>query len=303
MILKTRAESLELNILKSLNNRIILSEKDRQYYLNLKKGYEGELLFDTILEMLEGNYLILNDLLLKTNNNTYQIDSLLIMSDTIFVFEVKNYEGDFIYETTSDKIYTKTKIEIVNPLIQLKRTETLLHQLLQSFGFTIKIDTSVIFVNPEFTLYQAPMELPFIFPTQINRFIKKLNAKHSKITEKHQLIADKLLSLHMRESQNSKLPKFEYEQLKKGITCEACGSFLVSDMGRSCVCKECGHIEEVSSAVIRSIKEFQLLFPNLKITTNIIYDWCQVIKYKKKIYRILERNLKMIGTNRWVVYE
>ncbi len=202
-------------------------------------------MFDTKLESLQNNYLILNDLNLKSNNTTFQIDSLLIMSDTIFLFEVKNYEGDFYYE--ENKFYTKSNIEIVNPLNQLNRAETLLRQLLQVHGFSIPITSSVVFINPEFTLYQAPKDIPFIFPTQINRLLKQLNAKFSKITEKHQLIADKLLSLHVPESEYSKIPTYNYDQLKKGITCYVCDSFSVTVEGRSCVCMNCGYIEEVSS--------------------------------------------------------
>lgn len=278
-----------------------LPEKEKQYFSNLYKGYEGELLFDSYIEKLQSNCLVLNDLLLKSNNTTFQIDTLLIMSDMIYIFEVKNYEGDFYFE--KDKLYTKSKVEIVSPLIQLSRTESLFRQLLNHLGFTIPVQAFVVFVNPEFTLYQAPMDSAFIFPTQINRFLKQLNAKYSKITEKHMLIAEKLLSLHMSESPFNKLPVFEFEQLKKGITCATCNSFDVTIEGRKLICKNCGHPEAITSSVIRCVKELRMLFPEIQITTNLVQEWCRIVESKKLLRNILNNHFKRNGKYSRVYFE
>ncbi len=157
MIHKPRTESEGYFILKSLNNRMNLSDRDKEYYFNLKKGYEGELLFDSLTEKLECDCLILNDLLLKVNNTVFQIDSLIIVEEALYCFEVKNYEGDYYYE--KERFYNrKSNSEISNPLNQINRSEFLLRQLLQNLGFKIPIHSSVVFINPEFTLYQAPSE-------------------------------------------------------------------------------------------------------------------------------------------------
>ncbi len=42
MIYKPRTKSDELLILEILNKRTDLSSKDKQYFTNQKKGYEGE---------------------------------------------------------------------------------------------------------------------------------------------------------------------------------------------------------------------------------------------------------------------
>ncbi|RKJ31516.1 NERD domain-containing protein, partial [Butyricicoccus sp. 1XD8-22] len=116
MHFKARAKSEELLILDSLSKRMNLSDQDKLYYLNLTKGYEGELIFDSLTEDLAEEYLILNDLLLSFNKTTFQIDSLMIGLNKAYFYEVKNYEGDFYYE--SEKIYKKPKTEITNPLNQ-----------------------------------------------------------------------------------------------------------------------------------------------------------------------------------------
>ncbi|MFT8321605.1 MAG: NERD domain-containing protein, partial [Bacillus sp. (in: firmicutes)] len=65
MLFKPRMESTELLLLKCLNKRMNLSVKDKQRYYNLKKGYEGEVMFDLLTEKLACDCMILNDLLLK----------------------------------------------------------------------------------------------------------------------------------------------------------------------------------------------------------------------------------------------
>ncbi|MFE8701986.1 nuclease-related domain-containing protein [Cytobacillus sp. FJAT-54145] len=302
MVYKPRTKSSELLMLSSLNTRMKLTETDKQHYLNLRRGYDGEKLFDSLIENLRSDCLIVNDLLLKLNNTLFQIDSLIIFQETIFVFEVKNFEGDFYY--SSDRIYTYSKKqEISNPLNQLNRTDSLLRQLLQQIGYNATIQSSVIFINPEFTLYQAPLDKPFIFPTQVNKFIHKLNKISSSLNETHKNLVEKLLSLHIKESPYTLLPSYNYDLMEKGITCVCCSSFSVSIKGKKVICEDCNHGELITDAVLRNINEFKLLFPDIKITTTIIHDWCKIIKTKKRIQRILEKNFKMVGVHQWAYYE
>ena len=100
---------------------------------------------------------------------------------------------------------------------------------------------------------------------------------------KHKMIADKLISLHIEESPFKQLPSYDYDQLRKGITCLKCNSFYTFINGSNSVCNECGHEELLASAVMRSVREFKLLFPDRKVTTKGIYEWCKVVQSKKRI--------------------
>ncbi len=196
MAYKRRTKSTELIILGFLNTRMTLPEKDMQHYFSLKKGYEGEVLFDSLTEKLQFECYILNDLLFKVNNTMFQIDSLII-SETIYVYEVKNFEGNYFYDAVKDRLYKRPKKEYNNPLHQLNRGESLFRQLLQNIGYNFPIEAQVVFINPEFTLYQAPLDRPFIFPTQVNSYLKKFDSTPSRLSGKHKLLADKLISLHI----------------------------------------------------------------------------------------------------------
>jgi hypothetical protein len=301
LLLKPRPVPSDLIILRSLNTRMSLTEEEKKYYLNREKGFEGEMMFDKLTGNLQSNCFILNDLLFEFNNTEFQIDSTLIFQETIKLFEVKNYEGDYYYE--SDKFYTNSGKLINNPLDQLKRCESLLQQLLQSFGNKITVEAYLVFINPEFTLYQSPRDQPIIFPTQVHRSIEKLNVQQSKLSGRHSKFADQLVAAHKTKSRNTHLPHYEYAQLKKGITCAKCHSFLISVGERKIVCGDCGAEEDVESAVMRTVKEWILLFPERKITTNGVQEWCRVIECKKRINRILKRNFKIMGHGYSSYYE
>jgi hypothetical protein len=191
---KARSESLILKVLRILNKRMKLSEDDHWYYLNQEKGFRGEIQFDRLTEKLKRDCYILNDLQLESSTSSFQLDSTLIFQETCSLFDVKNYEGEYIY----DAEYFKTigGRDIQNPLDQLKRSKLLLNNLFQSLGSKLTIEAYVIFINPQFTLYQTPPDLPIILPTQLDAFIRKLDQKPSRLNQSHKNLADKLISLH-----------------------------------------------------------------------------------------------------------
>lgn len=301
MALKARSVPLKLLILRSLNPRMILKAEEKQHYFNLEKGYLGEIMFDQLTEKLQSDVYVLNDVCLEFNQSTFQIDTLIITQETLYPFEVKYYEGDFFYE--SDSFKTLSNKEIKNPLDQLKRCTSLFRQLLQSIGVHLPIEGSVIFNHPNFTLYQAPLNAPIIYPTQLNCFINKFNQTPSKLNARHKKLADQLISMHQNVSPLIKLPSYKYEQLRKGIICSVCYSFMISAGDKKVVCKKCGCEEDVKSAVLRSVEEVKLLFPGKKVTTNIVYEWCKVIHSKKKIRRLLSENYRRMGVGKYTYFE
>ena len=300
-LLKSRTVPHELRVLRSLNARMELSTEETKYYLHQEKGYQGEVIFDQLTEKLENDLFVINDLLLEVNNTTFQIDTLIIAQKTIYPIEIKNHEGDYFYEPGVFR--TVSKNEIRNPLDQLKRTSSLLRQLLQTLRVQLPIEGYVTFVNPKFFLYQAPLNEPIIFPTQLDRFLKKLDQTPSKLNATHKKLADQLISLHIKEPRITHLPTYTYGRLKKGMLCSFCHCFMEADGQNKVVCPACGHEEDNVSAVLRSINELKLLFPNKKITTNSVFEWCGIIGSKRQIRRILKENYQLTGFGKWSYYE
>ncbi|MHC0037328.1 nuclease-related domain-containing protein [Pseudoneobacillus sp. C159] len=293
MIIKPRFESLELIIYRILNQRLRLTPEQKNYYHNLEKGFDGEKNFDLFLEQnLKMDCHILNDLLLESNNNHFQIDSALHSGETIHVFDVKNSEGDYFVDGDIWRAYP-SKIEVKNPFLQLNRCESLLRRLLQDHGLNYKLKAYIVFINPQFALFQAPLNFPYILPSQLWRFVNKLNNSGTVIRPHNVHLSEKLMSLNIKESPYSKLPKYDYAQLKKLILCPKCHS-VMCEISNKLMC-QCGSVETVVSGVLRSVNELILLFPNMKITTKLIYEWCGVIQSTKTIQKILDRNFEKKG--------
>ncbi|MCF6138337.1 nuclease-related domain-containing protein [Pseudalkalibacillus berkeleyi] len=302
MILKYRNESNELKIMRSLHVRMNLFEQDEMYYHSLEKGYAGEVVFDEIVQPLEEGRIFINDLILEHNNTMFQTDSLIITTPKIHLFEVKNFEGDFYIE--KDIWYSmSSEKQIKNPIHQLHRNEVLLRGILTSLGNKTPIECHLIFVNPEFQLYQAPRNLPIIFPSQIKKFMNKLEREQSHITNKHTALAKKLLSHHIVNPPPFRLPDYKYEQLEKGIFCLRCHTMYDYFKGTHLHCKVCGIVEPYQTAVIRTVDEYRLLFPLEKVTTNRIQEWCKVVKSKKAMRNILVNNYTLVGHGKSSYYQ
>lgn len=213
------------------------------------------------------------DFLFASNGTEFQIDSISIDDQSVTIFEVKHYSGDFIYE--NDQWYlASNKQEIRNPLIQLKRSEFLLRHLLRDTYPNLTIKAYLVFVHEEFMLYQAPLGIPAIFPNQLNRFLNSISSPKKHISKHVSNVANHLSTLHISESAYAKKPKYTYETIRKGIPCTStCRSFLEKHAQTLLCCPTCGITVKNDDALFAIIKEFHFLFPERHITTGAIHDW------------------------------
>jgi hypothetical protein len=302
MLFKSRTEPKILIKLRILNARMKLSEDVQLKYFNLEKGYQGEIEFDSLTEQLPGNGHIINDLLFRNKNSEEcQIDTSIIFYETVTIFDVKNFEGEFIY--SDENLHKVSGKDYKNPIGQLYRAKTLFQQQLDLLGCKLKVEAYVIFINPQFTLFNVPQGLPIILPTQIPSFMKKLTNKPARLNSQHRKLAESLVSLHQTDSLVSPpLPTFSFGGLSKGLSCVKCFCLSVGVDGRKVVCGPCGFEESVESAVVRSVLEIRLLFPEVKITSNLVFEWCGGLVSSRKICAILVKHFKMHGVSRWTYF-
>jgi hypothetical protein len=263
MFFKTRSESDELLALRSLDKRMRLSKKHKQHYLNLEKGYEGEVKFDGMAEKRLEDKFVLNDLLLEVHNSYSQIDTLSISDGVIHLLNIKNYEGDYYFQ--EDNLFrVSNEKEYKNPLLQLQRSATILRQILQDLREDYIVKPYVVFVNPQFTLYQAPLNQPIIYPAQLNRFLNTLENTPSSLSDKNRILAEKFVAMHKTKNPFTQLPEYEYETLSKGVFCKNCMSFVILKTRSGLVCEKCSEKESLEKAILRSVQEFKLLFPDIQ---------------------------------------
>ncbi|MGD6966118.1 nuclease-related domain-containing protein [Rossellomorea vietnamensis] len=230
MIIKKRVEPAEVKLLSSLNARTSLAESEQRKLNAARKGYHGELIFDEWTTPLISKMVFLNDLLLDHHGSTFQFDSCALSSKTIFNFEVKNFEGD--YRVKNGNWISPAGEEKKDPLLQLKRTESLIRQYTQQLGFQCRVESYLIFINSEFYLYNPPDTQSIIFAPQLNRFMRKLQSRSLKETKGDLKIAENLKSLHIEQSPYARLPEYSFDGIQKGILCPHCHIFYKADLGK-----------------------------------------------------------------------
>ncbi|MBU9713885.1 NERD domain-containing protein [Bacillus tamaricis] len=209
-------------------------------------------------------------------------------------------EGEYYIES-GEWYSSNSNKSINNPLIQLERNKSMIQQVFNHYRINLPIKAYTIFPNPNFTLFQSSRDLPIILPTQIIPFINQMNKITSLISKDHMQIAERLLSLTVDKSRYLRVPEYDYPMLKKGIICEKCEQEMMSPVARHLVCPSCGHIESIVNGVMRNVRELKMLFPEMKITSAIVLDWCGLDSVKC-IRRILMMNYEKIGRTSGTFY-
>ena len=255
-----------------MHTRTHLGKADYYRFNNRKKGFGGEGGLDVHTEPLSENCIVLNDLQLEVRESPFQIDALLIFSDIIKLYEIKNYEG--LHQWGEGAFIKSSGFLLENPSMQLQRTKVRLEFLLSEMGLQRRVEAYVIFVNPEFTLVGAPNVTSYILPSQIPEHFRNM-PKKTGITAEQYRLADSLVALH-DPNYSFKIPEYHYENMKKGVPCTACGTLKDTFRGRHQICDECGKKININEAIRTGISDFRILFPDDKITTSRITDWCGI---------------------------
>jgi hypothetical protein len=139
------------------------------------KGFVGE---KTIIGMLsflpKEKYMVLNNVMLKTQNGTTQIDHVVVSLYGVFVIETKNYKG-WIYGKESDEYWTQNiygkKNKFKNPIHQNYGHVKAIENLLGDFN-GVNIVPVVAFSNScDLKINVSPGKVVHFI--QINKLIKQ----------------------------------------------------------------------------------------------------------------------------------
>jgi len=301
LLYKKRGKSVTYRVLECLNVRMELENSERIKYKKQVKGFDGELQFDLHMDQAAEKGILVNDLVLNHNNSIFQIDSLLILGDIIYLYEVKNYAGSYSYKKES--FLSESNYEIVNPISQLNRSKILLSNLLKKYGFNYNLKGYVVFMNPSFELFYMPPDLPFILYGQLSSHIQWLKNQPYKSGNEPIKLAKKLKELHIVNYRPDNLPEYDFDDLKKGSYCLICLSYSFTSSRKNRFCNDCGYKEKTVDTIKRSIDEFHIIFPEEKLTTQKIYHWCGRDFQRPRIRKVLKKYYKAIGNTSSTYFE
>lgn len=301
MILKERTKSITHLILESLNARMTLSAHEKNQYEKQIKGFEGEQLFDECMMTNQPDGLIIQDLLLSTRDTFYQIDALLITDNRIYLYEIKNYSGCYNFKERT--IYSTSGHALQDPVAQAERKRSYLFNLLMNMGHQIEVIPLVIYINPDFYIYDFPMNKSVIFAGQLASHFKTVTGEISKPTTLSTALAEKLIRLHNDLYRPQNMPNYKLDQLQQGIVCPNCFSFKHTISRQTRTCTHCGFKEPIAEAIYRSIKEYQRLFPDVPIKKQSIVEWCGNDLSKSRVQEVLKTQFCRKKNGRGSYYE
>lgn len=291
-----------LAVLEHLNSRKSLPEIEAVNYERYSQGYIGEdKIRRMLLEHLDVKPLALFDFRFMANNDECQIDCLLLFQNECVLIEVKNYSGEYVYRDSEIFFNRSMKRLYSQPFQQVARAKVLLGDLFRTLGIRMNISEKIVFINEKFYLYEAPGNLPVVYYATLERFLRELNDKRCDLGDYHFKIAEKLKSMQLKNSVYERIHEYEYDTIQKGIPCVNCSNWMtkLSDKSRKhLVCSSCGKLETTDDAILRMVREYNLLFKDRKITSLAIYDWTNKIISQKAIRNILIKHLNPVGTTK-----
>ena len=218
------------------------------------KGKEGENIVHNILMQLPDEYVILDDVVLRTNRGTTQIDHVVVSRYGVFAIETKNYQGviygddkrkewtqmiitDVTYAKKWWKTYTYvTKNHFYNPVKQSLAHSIAIKNLLSEWS-ALKVVPIVVFTGNAI-LKDVTSSYHVVY--DINLLETVLCFKTIYLTDNDvQRVVDILLRNNVREFVDNRShvnniyasKAEEYNKVAQGI-CPKCGGNLVMRTGK-----------------------------------------------------------------------
>ncbi|CAD2073220.1 nuclease-related domain-containing protein [Phocicoccus pinnipedialis] len=294
-----------MNKLEILKKRMPLNATESRLLLVRNLGIEGEAFISRILsEKLNVQPLVLEDFLFEIDGSECQIDFLLIFEYECLIIEVKHYDGDYIY---GDEFITKlnTKKSYPNPTLQLVRATDRLAKLFVKENIRMKIITSLLYTHPGFYLYHAPVDSRVVFLPQIKKFMETLNKKPCGIQERHERVFERLKSLRLESSSYERKITYDFDELKKCVTCAKCdGEMVRKNAGdrKYVYCTLCDTQENFQEAMLRNSAELEYLFPEKRLTLSLVLEWVGDCISRQFLRNILATRYKLVRSGRTTHY-
>lgn len=245
----------------------------------LAGGHAGEVEFDHILEegFSDMDFIHMKDFCFKTGRNgsltkvqssvdqEIQIDNIIIAADRMITFEVKNYNFDLVYGE-GQWTYTNGR-KFGDPLLQVGRQKVALQEFLDKAGFSVSLFSTVVFINPEQTIFNLPDRPEIIVRSNMMKKLRKVIYPNR---NDHSNLVGRLEAGRLFESQYQGDVGVLFEDLKAGVFCRDCGERAARHNQQRFRCPSCDSTWTLLEVIKRLIYEIKTLNRTWEITPTII---------------------------------
>ena len=203
------------------------------------RGYMGEFWVKLELKKLpKSEYIILNNIVIKTKENTHQIDHIVLSKFGIFVIEMKNYYGLITgseYSNNWIQYLGKNKYYFYNPIRQNYGHIKALEEVL---GLDANIFISIICISNQARLsVQARNVVNIDYLNDLIKEYKKVVVKEDLMRIKERLEKSNIRNIKIRRHHTKEIKKYISNEQKKinNMICPKCNGKLVERSGK-CKC-------------------------------------------------------------------
>lgn len=260
---------------------------------NQVKGQLGEGEFhEWVKEYMSEDLLILKNKWLTTGGGKIEIDHLIMMPTLWIVTEVKNYEGEFSYYDSNSYL---DEFELDNNIFtRAESVHKVVSAIAERFSYPPKVVTNLVFINEHChvsTDYNGPVKV--LMRSQLRKALWNYYemAGELRYYKDPNSVISHINSFEFEPSFSLPSDKnLHWDKLIKGIHCPNpdCYSFnlLVGHKGFTCSC--CGHYENKSSAALRTIKDYCVLFRKDTFTVDELIEFMGESVSQSLINRVIQ---------------
>lgn len=284
MFITERHRPAELLHMEAMFTRSKLDDKHHNQLENLRRGYEGECIYDSIFnEVGHDNLYIYRDVYLSIEDSTTQYDSLIVTEEGVVVNEIKNFSGTY---TVSDDCWAKGNFVLPDdPFAQLRRAIGKMRRLSLSSDLQFNVSGKLIFPNEECTLIIVDESLKqnIIIRSNLRRYLARFKNSFSGN------FALKICEVIKRNIVDNPYFKsaVDFDDVRHGLYCGECGGFEMSVERFHFRCLSCNSFETKETHFIRARSDYKYLFGKLPMTTQRMMQFTGGYFSKRSVQRFL----------------
>lgn len=279
-----------------------LSSKIRRDISLAEIGEQGE---NKVVEILKefGNkdWIYLENVWLDKSGR-YETDIIVITNAAIYVFEVKNYEGIFVFDNGDCKINNYDLAD--NCIAQTNRAYKKMHSICDEAFIETKIHGALIFIGEYNTVeIKSPIgNIEVIKRSDLKSYIYEMIEEERNFHER-QVDIDTLMQQLNRYSISNPfifqpLSEAEFSDIRTGICCARCHNFDLDINRNDYIMCMCGLAEPREEAIIRTICDYGVLTFDKNFEAPKLIAFLNRQVSRSNLYQILEKHFLKVDPER-----
>lgn len=298
-----RRKTVEHQWLEAMNRRGALLAEDQRRLEALEIGFEGECAFDDWINRYgDDQWHVYRDIWIDAGGST-QVDTMVVTASAVFIFDVKNYSGDYAYINGRWTVNGRPIIKDV--LLQLKRSMEKVHLMLRQIDPMIEAEGLIVFINEHFSFRtEGEQGGKIVMRHGLRKHLQTMNAGGGAIRMPIDMLCERIESFFI---DNPYLPPAcddnAYFSLKKGVCCCSCGAFRHAVLRYHMKCLGCGNKETKERAVLRSICEYGVLRNDRNLRVKEVFYFLDELVSERYIRFVLTKHFEAIARGRYAAYK